>query len=355
MAMLHAVDRVAYRLQHLSLLLHATVYQETARLLAKQPRPHVSGAVVRELQRRARALAEEDLQNVERGHYPRSLLFSMPLGEYARALPRLVRDMPRILERKRREDYKDLPADVDRARYPAYYRRAFHWQTDGYLSDHSAEVYELGVELLFRGTADVMRRQIIPPISEELRQRALLAGARGQAGPPLRLLDVACGTGSALKQVARAHPQLSYFGVDLSPHYAKRARHQLRDVAQLAIAVENAEAMPFADRSFDLVTCVYLFHELPRNARRCVAREMLRVLRPGGLLVIEDSAQLADSAAIEPALRAFPREFHEPFFDDYLEDDLAALFTEAGAVVTSSRPHLVSKVVVARKPGAPAA
>lgn len=268
----------------------------------------------------------------------------MPLGDYARALPHLVRDMPRILQRKREENYKDLPADTDRARYPAYYRRAFHWQTDGYLSDHSARVYELGVELLFRGTADVMRRQIIPPISEFLRQR-------GQLAQPARLLDVACGTGSALKQVAKAHPRLSYFGIDLSPHYARRARHQLRDVEQLAIAVENAEAMPFADASFDVVTCVYLFHELPRNARRRVAREMLRVLRPGGLLVVEDSAQLSDSAALEPALRNFPREFHEPFFDDYLEDDLAALFTEVGAVVASSRPHLVAKVVAAHKPG----
>ncbi len=339
--MLHAVDRMAYRVQHLSFLLHATVYQETARLLARQPRPSISMAVVRELQRRARELSEEDLRNVDEGMYPRSLLFSMPFGEYARALPRLVRDMPRILERKRTENYKDVPAE--RGRYPAYYRRAFHWQTDGYLSDHSASVYELGVELLFRGTADVMRRQIIPPITRHL-------AARPESGQPARLLDVACGTGSALKQLAKAHPKLSYFGIDLSPHYARKARQQLADVAQLAIAVENAEAMPFADDSFDVVTCVYLFHELPRNARRKVAREMLRVLKPGGLLVVEDSAQVADSAAIEPALRSFPREFHEPFFDDYLGDDLAALFAEVGATIASSRTHLVARVVAAHKP-----
>ena len=344
--MLHAVDRAAYHLQHLSFLVQATIYQETARFFARQPRPSISRDVLHELQQRGRALAEEDLRNVELGHYPRSLLFSMPLGDYARALPQLVRDMPRILQRKREENYKDLPAGLDRERYPAYYRRAFHWQTDGYLSDHSARVYELGVELLFRGTADVMRRQIIPPISEFLRQRA-----QAEPAQPARVLDVACGTGSALKQLAAAHPHLSYFGVDLSPYYARRARHQLRDVEQLAIAVENAEAMPFADAAFDVVTCVFLFHELPRNARRRVAREMLRVLRPGGLLVVEDSAQLAESAVLEPALRNFPREFHEPFFNDYLEDDLAALFTEVGAVVASSRPHLVAKVVAAHKPG----
>jgi ubiquinone/menaquinone biosynthesis C-methylase UbiE len=345
--MLHAVDRVAYRVQHLSFLLQATLYQETTRWWARQPRPSISLPVLRELERRSRQLYATDLRNVDLGHYPRELL-TMPFGQYARALPRLVRDTPRMVERKRVEAYRDIP-QVDRHQYPAYYRRAFHWQTDGYLSDHSAKLYDLGVEMLFRGTANIMRRQIIPPISEFLRRPA--------AAPPnaVRLLDVACGTGAALHQVAKAHPQLSYFGIDLSPHYARHARHQLADVAQLAIAVENAEAMPFSDASFDVVTCVYLFHELPRKVRRRVAAEMLRVLRPGGLLVVEDAAQLSDSAVLEPALRTFPREFHEPFFDDYLEDDLAALFVEAGAELRSSEPHLVAKVVTATKAAGAAA
>ena len=98
------------------------------------------------------------------------------------------------------------------------------------------------------------------------------------------------------------------------------------------------------------MTSVYLFHELPRNARRNVVREMFRVVRPGGLVVIEDSAQLSESADIATALRAFPREFHEPFYANYLEDDLAGLLAEVGFVVESTEPHLVAKVVVARRP-----
>jgi ubiquinone/menaquinone biosynthesis C-methylase UbiE len=339
--MLHAVDRVAYRVQHFSFLIQATIYQETARLLARQPRPQVSSQVLVELQRRLAELHATDLRNVEQGLYPRSLLFGMPFGEYMSALPRLLRDTPRIVARKRNANYKDIPS-VAHSQYPAYYRRAFHWQTDGYLSDHSAKLYELGVEMLFRGTADVMRRQIIPPITKFLRN-----GLNQRT--PIRLLDVGCGTGSALKQVAMAYPELSYFGIDLSPHYARRARHQLAEVARIAVAVENAESMPFADGSFDVVTCVFLFHELPRNARRKVAGEMMRVLRPGGLVVVEDSAQLSDSAVIESALRSFPQEFHEPFFADYLRDDLSALFREAGAMIESSCTHLVAKVVSGRK------
>ncbi|RZI92394.1 MAG: AarF/ABC1/UbiB kinase family protein [Microbacterium sp.] len=46
----------------------------------------------------------------------------------------------------------------------------------------------------------------------------------------------------------------------------------------------------------------------------------------------------------------FPEDFHEPFYADYLEDDLAALFAEVGFVIEESAPHLVAKVVTARRP-----
>jgi ubiquinone/menaquinone biosynthesis C-methylase UbiE len=336
---LRPLDRFAYRSQHWSFLLQATLVQEATRWVSRMPRPRLKGAEVRAVLRRRDELHARDLANVEAGLYPRELLFDIPVGRYMRALPRLLRDAPRLVRRKRAGAFRDIPV-VDKSRYPAYYRRTFHWQTDGYFSDHSAEIYELGVELLFRGTADVMRRQIIPPVT-----RAVRAADR-----PLRVLDVACGTGRTLHQLAVAHPALRLYGVDLSPAYVRLARRRLADVAEVALAVENAEALPFADAAFDVVTSVYLFHELPRNTRRAVAREMLRVVRPGGLVVIEDSAQIAESAEIASALRAFPTEFHEPFYADYLEDDLAALLAEVGFEVESSEPQFVAKVVIARRP-----
>jgi ubiquinone/menaquinone biosynthesis C-methylase UbiE len=340
-AILGTLDRFAYRSQHWSFLIQATLMQEAARLVSRTPRPALSTAELRTVLRRRNALHARDLANVEAGLYPRELLFDIPVRRYMRALPRLLRDAPHVLRRKRAGDFRDIPV-VDKARYPAYYRRTFHWQTDGYFTEHSAEVYELGVELLFRGTADVMRRQIIPPVTRFVRA----AGGTEH----VRLLDVACGTGRTLHQLSCAHPALRYYGVDLSPAYVRLARKRLADVAEVALAVENAEALPFADHTFDIATSVYLFHELPRNARRNAARELFRVVRPGGMVVIEDSAQLAESAEIASALQAFPGEFHEPFFADYLEDDLAGVLRDAGFTVESSEPHFVSKVVVAHKP-----
>lgn len=339
--MLTRLDRLAYHGQHLSFLINATVMQEAARLVTHTRRPAIEPDALRLLQRRRNELHRTDLANVEAGAYPRELLFDIPVRRYLREFPRLLRDAPRVVRRMRERAYQDIP-DVDRARFPPYYRRTFHWQTDGYFSELSAELYELGVELLFRGTADVMRRQIIPPVTA-------LARAAGGA-ERVRLLDVGCGTGRTLHQLARTHPAMRLHGVDLSPAYIRHARKRLADVAELTLAVENAEALPWADATFDAVTSVYLFHELPRRVRRNVLREMLRVVRPGGLVVIEDSAQLADSAELAGILRGFPAEFHEPFYADYLEDDLAAALAEVGFAVESAEPHLVAKVVVARRP-----
>jgi ubiquinone/menaquinone biosynthesis C-methylase UbiE len=152
-----------------------------------------------------------------------------------------------------------------------------------------------------------------------------------------------------LHQLWRTHPELRLHGFDLSPAYIRRARKRLESVGELALAVENAEALPWADATFDAVTSVYMFHELPRNARRNAVREMRRVLRPGGLVVIEDSAQLSESPELAPVLHDFPREFHEPFYEDYLEDDLGPLLTEIGFDVVATEPHLVAKVVIARR------
>jgi ubiquinone/menaquinone biosynthesis C-methylase UbiE len=221
---------------------------------------------------------------------------------------------PRVVRRMRAGDYRDIPV-VDKQRYPAYYRRTFHWQTDGYFQRHSAEVYELGVELLFRGTADVMRRQIIPPITRFVRT--------ADGAHRVRLLDVACGTGRTLHQIWRTHPTMRLWGVDLSPAYVRTARKRLANVDELAIAVENAEQLPFADATFDVASSDLPVHELPRNARRNVIAELHRVVTPGGIVVIEDSAQLAESED-----RGGAPGFRASFTSnstDYLRDDLAMI------------------------------
>src|SRR5207248_10257122 len=145
-----------------------------------------------------------------------------PWREYAQAVPRLLADLPRTRARIGRGDFRELPQEAAPGRYPRYYARNFHYQTEGYLGHTSAALYDLQVELLFGGTADIMRRRLIPPVV----RFAQAAGA--SKSQPLRVLDVACGTGRLLRMLGASLPgEARLFGLDMSPHYIARAREPL--------------------------------------------------------------------------------------------------------------------------------
>lgn len=310
-----------------------------ARLAARRQTPARNLPLENAVRTRYWQLLARDFENARDELYPERLLFDVPLGGYAQSLPRFLLDAPRILGRIDAGDHADLPRDVDLSAYPAYYRRNFHWQTDGYLSRHSASLYDLGVELLFIGVADVMRRQALADVM------------RRKAPGPIRMLDVGTGTGRFLAQAAAALPGSEVVGVDLSPWYVEHAREQLGGAARVEVA--NAEALPFVDESFDVVTSIFLLHELPRRVRRVALAEMRRVLKSGGLLVLEDAAQPSDAPELRPVLEQFSKDLHEPFFGDYQRDDLTALLEETGFSGVRIGRHFVAKVASARKSDGP--
>src|SRR5205823_8486562 len=206
------------------------------------------------LKRRIEQLFDEDWQDAEAGLYPRELIKALPWREYARAAPKLLTDLPRTRERIRKGRHDELPEEVA-ARYPAYYARNFHYQTDGYLGHTSAELYDLQVELIFGGTADVMRRRLVPPVVR-------FARAEGYgAARPMKLLDVACGTGHLLRFLGKALPDARLYGLDLSPQYIARARETLPRDMEVSLVCDDAEKLPFVDGHFDAATNLYLLHE----------------------------------------------------------------------------------------------
>jgi ubiquinone/menaquinone biosynthesis C-methylase UbiE len=288
-------------------------------------------------------LMRRDRANIAAGHYraPRDLVAD-PRAAW-RQSRRFLADLGPIDRRrraKRHDDWGEAAGSTDR-RYPPYFLQNFHYQTDGYLSERSAELYDFQVEVLFNGAADAMRRQALVAIGEHLRDRRI-------AGQPL--LDVACGTGRFLSFVKHNWPRLPVTGLDLSGPYLRKARRNLEPWSWVRLVEGAAERLPFADGSFALASCIFLFHELPREVRAAVAAEMARVLRPGGRLVFVDSFQPGDWPGFEGLLELFPHAYHEPYFLDYVRQDLAALFAERGLVPVRSERAYMSKVMVLDKP-----
>jgi ubiquinone/menaquinone biosynthesis C-methylase UbiE len=291
-------------------------------------------------------LLDLDWREAEQGLYPASLLFDAPWLDWATRYPMVWLDMPATWARRQRRDVRDLPRESESGTYPDYYLQNFHHQTDGYLSDHSAALYDLQVEILFNGTADPMRRRVLRPLLDGLATFA----DRPRAG--LRVLDLACGTGRTLRQLRGAMPEAQLIGLDLSGAYLRQANRWLSQLpGELPQLVQgNAEALPFADGSIQAITCVFLLHELPPAARVNVLAEAYRVLEPGGVLVLADSVQLADSPEFAVPMRNFSRVFHEPYYPSYIREDIPARLSQAGFVPGPAASHFMTRVWSARRP-----
>jgi ubiquinone/menaquinone biosynthesis C-methylase UbiE len=285
-------------------------------------------------------LALQDAEAVRRGVYPPMQgEDGAPLEHLAR-LRAMLADLPRSMARRDAADAESVKELPEATGLPDYFTQDFHFQTGGYLSAESARLYDVQVESLFMGSANLMRRAALRPIVEAV---------RGRDQRQLKLLDVACGTGRLLRQIRQTYPALGLTGLDLSAAYLAEAQQHLQPLRAATWTVGNAEAIPLADASQDIVTCVFLFHELPPVVRRRVASEIARVLKPDGRLVFIDSLQMGDRAGWDGLLEGFPVRFHEPYFRHYAIDDLDRVFADAGLPVVSSSTAFLAKILVCRR------
>jgi ubiquinone/menaquinone biosynthesis C-methylase UbiE len=142
-------------------------------------------------------------------------------------------------------------------------------------------------------------------VSEEQRSAWLDLLSRLSGSPPRRVLDVGCGTGFlALRFAELGH---TVTGIDLSPQMIDRARRKAEQAnLQIEFRVGNAVATECAGENYDLVVGRHVIWNLPDPGQG--VREWLRVLRPGGRLVLIEG-KWADNDVAElchtPAMRRF--------------------------------------------------
>ena len=113
--------------------------------------------------------------------------------------------------------------------------------------------------------------------------------------PGEAVLDVGCGTGTlAIAVKRRVGAAGTVHGIDASPEMIDRARRKAAKAGvDVAFQTGIVEALPFPDARFDAVVSTLMLHHLPRPIRQQCAREMRRVLKPGGRVLAVDFAMPA--------------------------------------------------------------
>ena len=279
---------------------------------------------------------DKDAADVAAGLYPPMADGPRHPADAFRSALDVIADARAVDQRRRRGDGVEVRGEPESQGYPNYYRQNFHYQSGGWFTDASAKRYEAQVEALFSGAAGAMRRRALSLLAQHW---------RGQDQRGLKLVDIACGSGSFLCDLKGAFPRTAIGGLDLSRAYLAAARSR----SGCGGVQANAETLPFADNSLDAVTCVYLFHELPPRVRPLVAAEIARVLKPGGVLAFADSVQPADEPDLSRLLEAFPAYFHEPYYSTYADTDLPALFGAAGLKVAGQDQAFLTKALLLKK------
>ncbi|MEX0941563.1 MAG: methyltransferase domain-containing protein [Pseudomonadales bacterium] len=138
-----------------------------------------------------------------------------------------------------------------------------------------------------------------------------------------RVLDVGCGTGELLVALKTLVPDVHAFGIDLSDEMLAMARAKLSDGVELALGA--AEQLPFGNAHFDAVVSSNVFHYIRQP--KAALREMQRVLKPGGQLIITD---WCDDYWMCRLCDRFLRQFNASHFRTYRSEACSFLLTDAG-------------------------
>lgn len=159
------------------------------------------------------------------------------------------------------------------------------------------------------------------------------------------MLDVACGPGNFTGQLARQLPGGGLaVGFDISEPMLIRAVSDNSGPGTCYVR-GDAQALPFGDETFDAVCCFGALYLMPEPLR--VAREMLRVLRPGGRIAILTS-YAPPTPVIRYAMTTGAGVIGLRMFD---RNTFVDLFTAAGLVDLELQTQRALQFVAAGKPG----
>lgn len=150
------------------------------------------------------------------------------------------------------------------------------------------------------------------------------------------VLDVASGTGQ--QAFAFAKHGYSVFGVDLIESMLEIARKHSKD-DRVKFEVADATRLRFAENTFD-VTCIsFALHDMPMSIREQVLREMVRVTKPDGVIVIVEY-HLPTNKTGRFLIYHFITLYESEYYKQFITSDLGALLRKTGIWITAKQSVL---------------
>ena len=157
-------------------------------------------------------------------------------------------------------------------------------------------------------------------------------GGLDKLPPGTTVLDVGCGIGGSSRILAKDYG-FSVTGITISPQQVQRAQELTPDGVDATFAVDDAMNLSFPDGSFDVVWSIEAGPHMPDKA--VFARELMRVVKPGGVLVMADWNQRDDRQVPlnvweRPVMRQLLDQWSHPAFSSI--EGFAELLQETGLV-----------------------
>lgn len=116
-------------------------------------------------------------------------------------------------------------------------------------------------------------------------RQSMVRAARLENVSKPRILDICCGTGDVILNFAAKRPDAVLVGYDFSRQMLLKAAEK-DESDRVGLVEGEATELPFPDQSFDVCCCSHALYELRRDARDKALREMHRVIRPEGRVLI---------------------------------------------------------------------
>ena len=231
------------------------------------------------------------------------------------------------------ESYKEKYENTS-IQYPSYYTQSFHGYDKGNLEWKAA----LEVQAATLSISSRYWPKLDPIVAEQYMRNNATESIQcywkhhNPDIPVQTIMDMGSSTGISTKFIQRSFPEAKVLGVELSPYFLAVALYD-SDMTEdsLHFLHANAEDVPLDDESFDIITCQFLFHEVPYWNQLEILKEAHRLLKVGGVLAILDLNPYDLRSRLENSqFRLWAFESTEPHIFDYYQNNMKRTVQECG-------------------------